>query len=220
MLNVSAARDKVVLLYPSPMATADVVLAGPGGGVSRRMRDVTGATTTRRALAFAGWRVEGAASVPGPALPPIERYVQRPENQRRVLQYGFWPGNPAVAVAAPIQRANGVDPGQPQNVMGVPAPAVLAKVLDLWAEQRKGARVQLAIDVSGSTGEPAAANGDTKPGLAKQAAVDALRQFKADDLVGLRIFSTGISRTAPTDYVDLVPGWRSRRPGRNQEATG
>lgn len=70
VLNVSAARDKVVLLYPSPMATADVVLAGPGDGVSRRMRDVAGATTTRRALAVAGWRVEGAAPAPVPPLPP------------------------------------------------------------------------------------------------------------------------------------------------------
>jgi len=135
----------------------------------------------------------------------FERYVQQPENQRRVLQFGFRPGNPAVGVAAPIEKANGVDPDQPQNVLGVPAPPVLVRVLDLWGEQRKGARVQLVIDVSGSMGEKAADNGDTKLDLAKQAAVDALGQFKADDLVGLRIFSTGISRTAPTDYVDLVP---------------
>src|SRR5688572_33421948 len=54
-------------------------------------------------------------------------------------------------------------------------------------------------------GERAADNGDTKLDLAKLAAVDALSQFKADDLVGLRIFSTGISKTAPTEYVDLVP---------------
>jgi Ca-activated chloride channel family protein len=135
----------------------------------------------------------------------FERYVQLPDNQRRVLQFGFRPGNPAVGVAAPIERGNGVDPDQPQNVLGVPAPPVLARVLDLWAEQRKGARVQIVMDVSGSMGEKASDNGDTKLDLAKQAAIDALGQFKADDLVGLRIFSTGISRTAPTDYVDLVP---------------
>jgi len=135
----------------------------------------------------------------------FERYLQQPENQRRVLQFGFRPGNPAVGVGPPIEKANGVDPDQPQNVLGVPAPPVLARVLDLWAEQRKGARVQLVIDVSGSMGEKASENGDTKLDLAKQAAIDALGQFKVDDLVGLRIFSTGISRTAPTDYVDLVP---------------
>lgn len=135
----------------------------------------------------------------------FERYVQQPDNQRRVLEFGFRPGNPAVAVGPPIERANGVDPDQPQNVLGVPAPPVLARILDLWAEQRKGARVMLVIDVSGSMGERASDSGATKLDLAKDAAVDALAQFKADDLVGLRIFSTGLGRTPPTDYVDLVP---------------
>jgi Ca-activated chloride channel family protein len=135
----------------------------------------------------------------------FERYVQQPDNQQRVLQFGFRPGNTAVAVASPIEKANGVDPDQPQNVLGVPASPVLARVLDLWAQQRKGARILVVLDVSGSMGEKASPNGDTKLDLAKQAAVDALDQFKSDDQVGLRIFSTGISRTAPTDYVDLVP---------------
>lgn len=135
----------------------------------------------------------------------FERFVQQPENQRRVLQYGFRPGNPAVAVGAPIDRANGVDPDQPQNVLQVPDPPVLVRLLDLWGEQRKGARVLLVMDVSGSMGEPGDDQGDTKLDLAKQAAIDALAQFKADDLVGLRIFSTDISPTEPTDYLDLVP---------------
>ena len=135
----------------------------------------------------------------------FERYVLEPENQRRVLEFGFRPGNTAVPVGSPIERANGVDPDQPQNVLGVPSPPVLARVLDLWAEQRKGARILLVLDVSGSMGEKASDSGDTKLDLAKQAAIDSLDQFKADDLVGLRIFSTNISRTPHTDYVDLVP---------------
>ncbi|MDQ4068821.1 MAG: substrate-binding and VWA domain-containing protein [Actinomycetota bacterium] len=135
----------------------------------------------------------------------FERYVLEPENQRRVLEFGFRPGNTAVAVGSPIERANGVDPDQPQNVLGIPSPPVLARILDLWAEQRKGARILFVLDVSGSMGERANDAGDTKLDLAKQAAIDSLQQFKADDLVGLRIFSTGISRTNPTDYVDLVP---------------
>ena len=135
----------------------------------------------------------------------FERFVQQPENQRRVLQFGFRPGNTAVAVGAPIEKASGVDPDQPQNVLGVPSPPVLARVLDLWGAQRKGARVLLVLDVSGSMGDKASPNGDTKLDLAKQAAVDALDQFKADDQIGLRIFSTGISPNPPTDYLDLVP---------------
>ncbi|HUS61539.1 MAG TPA: VWA domain-containing protein, partial [Acidimicrobiales bacterium] len=74
-----------------------------------------------------------------------------------------------------------------------------------WGQQRKGARVLIVLDVSGSMGDAADDQGTTKLDLAKQAAISSLDQFKADDEVGLRIFSTDISRAPPTDYVDLVP---------------
>jgi len=135
----------------------------------------------------------------------FERFVLQPENQQRALSFGFRPGNPQVAVGDPVSKANGVDPDQPQNVLGVPDPPVLVKVLELWGQQRKSARVLMVLDVSGSMGEPADKQGNTKLDLAKQAAIDSLAQFKADDQVGLRIFSTEISATPPTDYVDLVP---------------
>ncbi|MFN2608947.1 MAG: extracellular solute-binding protein [Acidimicrobiales bacterium] len=135
----------------------------------------------------------------------FEQFVLRPENQQRVVAFGFRPGNPKVATGPPIVAANGVDPNQPQNVLGLPDPPVLVRVIQLWAQQRKGARVLLVLDVSGSMGDAADAAGHTKLDLAKQAAVDALGQFKDDDQVGLRIFTTGASRAPPTDYVDLVP---------------
>src|SRR5687767_7599206 len=76
----------------------------------------------------------------------FETFVQRPENQRKVLEFGFRPGNPSVQVAAPIVAANGVDPSQPQTTLGVPAPDVLSRLLDKWGEQRKAAKVLLVID--------------------------------------------------------------------------
>jgi Ca-activated chloride channel homolog len=134
----------------------------------------------------------------------FETYAQRPENQKRVLEFGFRPGNSQVAVGPPIEASNGVDPNQPQNVLSVPDPPILVRILELWAEQRKSAKVMLVIDVSGSMGDEADSRGDTKLDLAKQAAVNALQQFKGDDQVAVRIFSTEISRTPPTDYLDLV----------------
>jgi Ca-activated chloride channel family protein len=134
----------------------------------------------------------------------FERFVQLPANQRKILRFGFRPGNPAVAVAAPIVRANGVDPSQPQTTLGVPAPPVLVRVIERWGETRKGARVLMVIDVSGSMGEDATSS-ETKLDLAKRAAVDALSQFKPDDQVGLRIFSTNMQSKEPRDYIDLVP---------------
>lgn len=133
-------------------------------------------------------------------------YVRQPDNQRKVLRYGFRPGNPAVAVGAPISPENGVDPTQPQNLLELPSAPVEAAVLDEWAQVRKPARVLMVMDVSGSMGDPASAEGfDTKLDLAKRAAVNSLDQFEDFDEVGLRIFSTDINPNQPTDYLDVVP---------------
>ncbi len=136
----------------------------------------------------------------------FESYVQTPDNQRRVLEFGFRPGNPAVAVGEPITTKNGADPNQPSTALEVPEPKVLVKLLDLWASQRKGARVLLVIDVSGSMGESGDGKqfGETKLDLAKRAAISSLSQFKSDDEVGLRIFTNDIGG-AGIDYQDLVP---------------
>ncbi len=134
----------------------------------------------------------------------FEDFVQRPANQKRVLEFGFRPGNPDVAIGSPISARYGVDPKQPGTALGVPEPAVLVRLIEKWGEQRKAARVMLVIDVSGSMAEEVA-DGETKLDLAKRASVDALSQFKPEDLVALRIFSTNISSREPRDYLDLVP---------------
>jgi len=134
----------------------------------------------------------------------FSRFVLEPDNQKLALAAGFRPANPAVPLGDPIIAANGVDPGQPATTLGVPDPAVLASIITRWGEQRKAAQVLVVIDVSGSMGEEGG-NGQTKLDLAKQAAVNALAQFGPNDLVGLRIFSTKLSPTEPSGYLDLVP---------------
>jgi Ca-activated chloride channel homolog len=132
-------------------------------------------------------------------------FVTQTNNQRRVLRYGFRPGNPAVSIGKPIVAKNGVDPNQPQTTLEVPRPAVLAGVIDEWNRVRKKARVLLVMDVSGSMGDEADPDsGDTKLDLAKRAAIAALGEFNPEDEVGLRIFSTDISNREPTDYRDVV----------------
>ncbi|HUF99921.1 MAG TPA: substrate-binding domain-containing protein [Ilumatobacter sp.] len=134
----------------------------------------------------------------------FELYVQRPENQEKVLAFGFRPNNPTVPLADPVSAANGVDPNQPTAELEVPAPEVLVRVLDAWAEQRKEARVLLVLDVSGSMGE-LASSGDTKLDLAKEAAISALDDFKPADEVGLWTFTTDMFGTADPNYSELVP---------------
>jgi Ca-activated chloride channel family protein len=133
----------------------------------------------------------------------FEEYVQRPENQQKVLEFGFRPNNPSVPLAEPIVAANGVDPEQPTTELEVPAPEVLIGILDSWAELRKDARVLLVLDISGSMGDPGG-NGRTKLDLAIEAAVSALDQFKDADEVGLWVFSTELGGPDP-NVLDLVP---------------
>ena len=73
------------------------------------------------------------------------------------------------------------------------------------AAQRPGDARDRRVGFDGRPGRRRGRQGETKLDLAKQAAIAALSQFKDDDDVALRIFSTDISPTEPTDYLDLVP---------------
>ena len=135
----------------------------------------------------------------------FEDFIQQRPNQERVLQFGFRPGNPQVAIGKPIVAKNGVDPNQPQTTLEQPAPPVMVGLIDEWGRNRKAARVLLVVDVSGSMGDPAGGGRETKLDLAKRAAISALDEFKPEDEVGLWIFSTNISQTEPTDYLEVEP---------------
>ena len=80
----------------------------------------------------------------------------------------------------------------------------LVAILDSWAELRKEARVLLVLDVSGSMGEFAGADNETKLDLAKAAALSALDQFKDTDEVGLWVFSTDLGGEHP-NWREAVP---------------
>ncbi|HEV7720064.1 MAG TPA: extracellular solute-binding protein [Iamia sp.] len=136
----------------------------------------------------------------------FEDFVKSPANQEKVLEFGFRPGNPDVALADPITADLGVDPNQPATLLETPDPKVMVDLLSNWDEQRKSARVTIVLDVSGSMGEPAIDGGsETKLDLAKQAAITALDQFKEQDEVGLRIFTTGLGGDGTASFVDLAP---------------
>ncbi len=134
----------------------------------------------------------------------FEEFVQRPENQEKVLQFGFRPNNPSVPLADPVSLENGVDPSQPRAELEVPDPNVIVRILDSWAEQRKEARVLIVLDVSGSMGEPVDRT-STKLDLAQEAAIEALAQFKDADEVGLWVFSTDLFGSDDPNVRQEVP---------------
>ena len=130
--------------------------------------------------------------------------IDDPQNQAAVLEFGFRPGNPAVAISEPISATNGLNPAQPDTELQVPQPAVLAALVDSWETYRKPARVIIVFDISGSMGD-LGGKGFSKLDLAKQAVLASLDQFKPQDEVGLWVFSTELN--GPEDYVELVaPG--------------
>ncbi|MDP9070319.1 MAG: hypothetical protein M3N68_03350, partial [Actinomycetota bacterium] len=81
LVATSAQPDKPLLIYPSPVATADVVLGSVPGPRSRRLAELVASRAGRMALATTGWRVPGqprAAGVPATPALPAESGLPRP----------------------------------------------------------------------------------------------------------------------------------------------
>ena len=100
----------------------------------------------------AEWVDEAEAA--GAAL--FEEFVQRPENQERVLEFGFRPGNIEVPIGDPITAANGVDPAQPQTTLAVPDPAGAGRAdrpVGVAAQGRPGAAGDGRVRVDGRPGD-------------------------------------------------------------------
>jgi Ca-activated chloride channel family protein len=127
--------------------------------------------------------------------------IDDPANQQKVLEFGFRPGNPGVAIGDPITAANGVNPNKPDTELVVPTPEVLTALIDSWEANRKTARVIMLLDVSGSMSD-LAGDGSSKLELAKQAVLSGIDQFKPDDEIGLWVFST--NRNGDDDYEELI----------------
>ena len=102
-----------------------------------------------------------------------------------------------------MNERNGLLPAQPATVISPPAPTVLDKIQQSWAELRKRARVTLVIDVSGSMAQSVPSAGESKLELAKRAAVRALDQFASNDELSLWIFSSDFPGT-DKPYVELL----------------
>jgi Ca-activated chloride channel family protein len=110
-------------------------------------------------------------------------YIRSEEVQKKVLESGFRPVNPAVPLGYPIAPELGVDPNQPSTVLEVPDPEVVAAVQASWQFVKKQADVLLVIDISGSM------DGD-KIVQAKTAANAFLDKMPAQNRVGLVTFNS------------------------------
>ena len=66
---------------------------------------------------------------------------------------GFRPADLEEEPVAPVSKENGVDPAQPERVLGLPEPRTLDRIRRAWREDRKPANVLLVVDTSGSMAE-------------------------------------------------------------------
>jgi Ca-activated chloride channel family protein len=188
--NEHAHKDsRLVALYPpgGTFNSDDPVIVLQAPWVSAEMREA--------ANAFSRW-------IRGKATPPF------------VARFGFRPGDPSVAPAAPIDRAHGADPSEPRTTLELPDPGVLSRIKELWHVDRKPAKVLLVVDTSRSMGQQA------KMQRAKAGLAVFLRRLAPQDRVGLMSFSNASSGVVPIGRSshqrdDLLRGVESLKPKGN-----
>ena len=98
----------------------------------------------------------------------------------------FRPSNRETPPVAPITVANGADPKQPERVLALPEPRVLAAIKKAWRRDRKPANIMLVVDTSGSM------NAEGRLSQAKAGLEVFFRGVEPQDSVGLTIFSDQI----------------------------
>jgi Ca-activated chloride channel family protein len=104
---------------------------------------------------------------------------------------GFRPADLDQEPVAPVSKENGVDPAQPERVLGLPEPRVLDRLKKTWREDRKPANVLLIVDTSGSM------NDENRLVRAKEGLDVFFDQVGSQDSVGLTIFSDRIQPLIP-----------------------
>lgn len=116
--------------------------------------------------------------------------------QRRFMEAGFRPANPAVQLDYPFVPENGVTIEGPTRVLDVPAPEVIAEIQQSWAYVKKQADVILLVDISGSMEE------DNKIGQAREAAAAFIDAIGAENRVGLMVFSDDVRTVVPLGQLE------------------
>jgi Ca-activated chloride channel homolog len=109
---------------------------------------------------------------------------------------GFRPADLKQPPVAPVSKENGVDPNQPERVLGLPEPRTVDRVRRAWREDRKPANVLLVVDTSGSM------NDENRLASAKRGLETFLGLVGKQDAVGLTIFSDQIQPLLPIAPLD------------------
>ncbi len=106
---------------------------------------------------------------------------------------GFRPADLETEAVPPVSKENGVDPAQPERVLGLPEPRTLDRIRRAWREDRKPANVLLVVDTSGSMRD------ENRLVRAKEGLKTFFAEVGRQDSVGLTIFSDQIQPLLPVE---------------------
>jgi Ca-activated chloride channel homolog len=104
---------------------------------------------------------------------------------------GFRPADLETEPVPPVSKENGVDPAQPERVLGLPESRTLDRIRRAWREDRKPANVLLVVDTSGSMAD------ENRLVQAKKGLETFFGEVGRQDSVGLTIFSDQIQPLLP-----------------------
>jgi Ca-activated chloride channel homolog len=121
----------------------------------------------------------------------FQEFLAERIDPERAARFGFRPADLEQQPVAPLTKENGVDPAQPERVLGLPEPRVLDRIKRTWREDRKPASVLLVVDTSGSM------NDENRLVRAKEGLKTFFDQVGRQDSVGLTIFSDRIQPLIP-----------------------
>lgn len=121
----------------------------------------------------------------------LSEFLRRKVTPDLAARLFFRPGDPSVAPSAPVSAANLVDPRQPTRVLGLPDPEVLNAIQGFWRQDRKPARVQVVLDISGSMNQAGKLDG------AQQGLTRFLELMQPQDEVGLTVFNGQVTQITP-----------------------
>jgi Ca-activated chloride channel family protein len=128
------------------------------------------------------------------------KYVADNIDGSTAARYGFRAADLKAEPQAPLNAANGVDPKQPERVLGLPEPRILAALKTAWRSDRKPANVLLVLDTSGSMAQ------EQRLRNAKSGLQAFLKEVAPQDNIGLMTFSDRI-----TPLAEIAPA-RENRP--------
>jgi len=127
----------------------------------------------------------------------IDYLLAKPQ-QVLAMASGFRPGDDGIELAAPLDKAHGVDPDIDVAVRLVPSSEVIDAVVDLWRANKRGSRVVIVFDRSQSM------LADQKMEFAKQGALESVKLLGDDDRLSILLFNQRVNVLIPDGEVKAV----------------